>query len=199
MGDGPSGIAVAGGVVWVANEADGTFSRIEPGQSSARGTVIGSTPQGLTGVEGDLWVAVRGTATSHQGGTLRVVSRKPPLSLDSTVIYDPCCVRSSLPLLGDGLVAFKSVGGTDGATLVPDLATSIPTPTDGDRTYTFTLRSGVRYSNGEVVAPADFRNALERGFRLEKPGGSSRISTAGSWGARPARKSLGRATSPEAS
>jgi peptide/nickel transport system substrate-binding protein len=28
------------------------------------------------------------------------------------------------------------------------------------------LRSGIRYSNGEVVAPGDFRHALERGFPL---------------------------------
>ena len=69
-------------------------------------------------------------------------------------------------LLGDGLVAFEPIGGTN-ATLVPDLATSIPTPTDGGRTYTFELRPGIRYSNGEVVAPGDFRRALERGFRLD--------------------------------
>ena len=47
-------------------------------------------------------------------------------------------------------------------TLVPDLATAIPTPTNGGRTYTFELRDGIRYSNGEVVAAADFRRALER-------------------------------------
>ena len=166
VGDGPSGIAVVDGVVWVANEADGTLSRIEPGQSSARGTVIGSTPQGLAGVEGDLWVSVRGTATSHRGGTLRLVSRKPPLSLDSTVAYDPAVVVRPAP--ARRRTRRVQVGRWDRcATLVPDLATSIPTPTDGGRTYTFTLRSGVRYSNGEVVAPVDFRRALERGFRLD--------------------------------
>ena len=68
-------------------------------------------------------------------------------------------------LLGDGLVGFESIGGTN-ATLVPDLATSIPTPTEGGRAYTFKLRSGIQYSNGDVVAPADFLGALERGFRL---------------------------------
>ena len=33
-------------------------------------------------------------------------------------------------LTNDGLVAFKHVGGSDGSTLVPDLATSLPQPTD---------------------------------------------------------------------
>ena len=166
VGDGPSGIAVVQGSVWVANEWDGTLSRIEPGQTSASPTVIGSVPQGLTGLNGALWVSVRGTATSHRGGTLRSVSLEPPTTLDPGAAYDILPWRV-LHLLGDGLVAFEPIGGTN-ARLVPDLATSIPTPTDGGRTYTFELRSGIRYSNGEVVAPSDFRHALERGFPLER-------------------------------
>jgi YVTN family beta-propeller protein len=169
VGDGPSGIAVVNGIVWVANEADGTLSRIEPGQTpdqtSVRTIVIGSVPQGLAGVNGDLWVSVRGTATSHRGGTLRLVSELPPVSIDSTVVYDPPPFRV-LHLLGDGLVAFEPIGGATPA-LVPDLATSLPTISPDGLTYTFQLRQGIRYSNGEVVAPADFLRALERGFRLD--------------------------------
>jgi peptide/nickel transport system substrate-binding protein len=164
VGDGPSGIAVVRGSVWVANEADGTLSRIEPGQTSASRLSIGSVPQGLAGVNGDLWVSVRGTTTSHRGGTLRLVSIEPPSSLDTGNAYHIWPYRL-LHLLGDGLVAFEPVGGAS-PTLVPDLATSVPSPTNGGRTYTFQLRSGIRYSNGEVVAPADFRRAIERGFRL---------------------------------
>jgi len=170
VGDGPSGIAVGDGIVWVANEADGTLSRIDPGrtsgQPSVRRMVIGSVAQGLAGVNGTLWVSVRGSSTSHRGGTLRLVSLTlTPESLDPGSAYEPYAWRV-LHLLGDGLVAFEPIGGTN-STLLPDLATSIPTPTDGGRTYTFELRSGIRYSNGEVVAPGDFRFALERGFRIE--------------------------------
>ena len=161
VGARPSGIAVVQGTVWVANEADGTLSRIEHGQTSASPTVIGSVPQDLAGVNGDLWVSVRGTATSHRGGTLRAVSLRNPRNLDSGVTYDvyPWQV---LHLIGDGLVAFEPTGGD----LVPDLATAIPTPTDGGRTYTFQLRPGIRYSTGEVVAPADFLHAFQRGWSL---------------------------------
>jgi len=70
-----------------------------------------------------------------------------------------------LHLIGDGLVAFEPTSGD--ARLVPDLATAIPTPTDGGLTYTFQLRPGIRYSNGEVVAPADFRRAFERGWPFD--------------------------------
>jgi peptide/nickel transport system substrate-binding protein len=67
-----------------------------------------------------------------------------------------------LIVTNDGLVGYKRVGGSDGARLVPDLATSLPTPTDGGRTYTFQIHPGIRYSNGALVRPADFRRGLER-------------------------------------
>lgn len=166
VGDGPSNLAIVKGTVWVANEWDGTLSGIEPGQPSARPIVIGSAPQGLAGVNDEVWVSVRGTATSHRGGTLRSVSFEPPTTLDPGAAYDVLPWRV-LHLIGNGLVAFEPTGGTN-ARLVEDLATSVPTPTDGRRTYTFELRSGIRYSNGEVVAASDFGYALERGFPLNR-------------------------------
>jgi YVTN family beta-propeller protein len=164
VGDGPSAIAVAAGRAWVANEADGSLSRIDPASTSASGVVIGSAPQGLAGTEGDLWVSVSGTATSHYGGTLRLISAVKPDSLDPAVAYSDFSYRV-MHLLGDGLVTSEPIGGTN-PELVPDLATSIPTPTDNGRTYVFELRPGIRYSTGEVVAPADIRRGLERSFRL---------------------------------
>ena len=78
----------------------------------------------------------------------------------------------TVPLLrmtGDGLVAFNQVSGLAGVQLVPDLATSLPEPTDGGRTYTFRLRSGIRYSNGRPVQATDFRSTFERNYALESP------------------------------
>jgi peptide/nickel transport system substrate-binding protein len=95
-----------------------------------------------------------------------LVSDGSPSWLDPGTSYEVIGWRV-LHLLGDGLVAFEPIGGTNAA-LVPDLAASIPTPTDGGRTYTFELREGIRYANGEVVAAADFRRALERGFPLNE-------------------------------
>lgn len=162
----PSDIAVSGETVWVTNEGDGTISSIDPsGASAAQGLRIGSAPQGVATAAGDLWVSVRGAATSHRGGTLRLASLSGPDTLDPTIAYDFISWRVMHPL-GDGLVGFELVGGADGASLVPDLATALPTPTDDGRTYTFEVRPGIRYSNGDVVLPSDFRRAIERGFRL---------------------------------
>ena len=70
-----------------------------------------------------------------------------------------------LSVTNDGLVGFKRVGGIDGNTLVPDLATSLPQPSDNGRTYSFQLRRGIRFSNGKEVTPDDVRATFERLFR----------------------------------
>jgi peptide/nickel transport system substrate-binding protein len=71
-------------------------------------------------------------------------------------------------MTNDGLVAFNEVSGLAGAQLVPDLAVSLPTPTDGNRTYTFRLRSGIRYSNGRRVRASDVRATFERYFEVSE-------------------------------
>ena len=45
--------------MWVANEAEGTLSLIQPGESTVSTTVIGSTPQSLAAVGGELWICPR--------------------------------------------------------------------------------------------------------------------------------------------
>jgi ABC-type transport system substrate-binding protein len=110
-------------------------------------------------------VSSQASAASHRGGTLTVLQDAPFGSLDPA---RPGSVDSllALSMTNDGLTAFKRVGGSDGAQLVPDLAVSLPTPTDGGLTYTFRLRPGIRYSDGQPVRPEDFRRAIERDFRL---------------------------------
>jgi peptide/nickel transport system substrate-binding protein len=62
----------------------------------------------------------------------------------------------------EGLVAFRKADGAQGETLVPDLAVTLPRPAGGGTTYTFTLRRGIRYSNGALVRASDFRRGLQR-------------------------------------
>ena len=91
-------------------------------------------------------------------------------SLDPALAYS-ALTWNILSLTNDGLVGFHRVGGLEGTTLVPDLARSLPDPTDGGPTYTFQLRQGLRYSTGEPVRPEDFRRAIERVFANLDSGG----------------------------
>jgi peptide/nickel transport system substrate-binding protein len=70
-----------------------------------------------------------------------------------------------LPLIG-----YKHVNGPDGATIVPYLAQALPTVTNGGKTYTFTLRKGVKYSDGTAVKASDFEAAIVRDFKIDSPG-----------------------------
>jgi peptide/nickel transport system substrate-binding protein len=69
----------------------------------------------------------------------------------------------------DGLTQFKRVGGSAGTQLVPDLATSLPKPTDGGKTFLFHIRKGIKFSNGQVMKPSDFVRTFERQFTVPGP------------------------------
>jgi peptide/nickel transport system substrate-binding protein len=86
----------------------------------------------------------------------------------------------------DGLVQFKRVGGAPGTQIVPDLATSLPKPTDGGKTYLFHIRKGIKFSNGQTMKPSDFVRTFERQFTVPGPTsfysgivGASKCSTKG--------------------
>jgi peptide/nickel transport system substrate-binding protein len=69
----------------------------------------------------------------------------------------------------DGLVTFAKQAGIAGTKIVPDLATSIPTPTNGGKTYLFHIRRGIKFSNGQVLKPSDFVTTFERQFTVPGP------------------------------
>jgi YVTN family beta-propeller protein len=162
VGQGPAAIVPGAGGVWVANEFAGSVARIDPATDTARTIKVGNRPQALATTGGLVWVGSGAAGRSHRGGTLTAVGSVPLGSLDPAQAYQPAATS----LTNDGLTAFKRVGGSDGAQVVPDLATSLPTPTNAGSTYTFQLRRGVRYSNGAPVRPEDFRRAIERDFKL---------------------------------
>jgi peptide/nickel transport system substrate-binding protein len=69
----------------------------------------------------------------------------------------------------DGLTTFAKENGLAGTKIVPDLATSIPTPTNGGKTYVFHIRHGIKFSNGQVLKPSDFVTTFERQFTVPGP------------------------------
>jgi peptide/nickel transport system substrate-binding protein len=67
-------------------------------------------------------------------------------------------------LLTRSLMGSNHVPGAAGDKLVPDLATAIPKPTNGGKTYTFHLKSGVKFSPpvNRAVTSQDVKYALQR-------------------------------------
>jgi peptide/nickel transport system substrate-binding protein len=67
-------------------------------------------------------------------------------------------------LLMRPLIGYKHLPGAAGNDLVGDLATSVPTPTDGGLTYTYKIRSGIKYGPpiNRAVTSKDVAYALDR-------------------------------------
>jgi ABC-type transport system substrate-binding protein len=160
VGGDPVALASAGNAVWVASASDGAVHRIDPATSQVTDTFdVGNEPRSLSGTGAGLWVGVEASPDFHRGGTLRLVTdrgvRIDPHALD----YPAGMILASVY---DGLVTYRRTGGAGGLSIVPDLAVSLPEPVDDGRTYTFTLREGIRFSDGHVLVPRDVVASFER-------------------------------------
>lgn len=174
VGDGPNSIVAGRDAVWVTDEYDGTVARIDAANNrNAAMIATGSSPRGLALVGSVPWVANGALSEhAHRGGTLTVEAG----ALPGEQGIDPAATRWRPTIFAehmvyDGLVELRQTGGAAGVSLVPDLAATLPLPTDGGRTYAFTLRSGIRYSTGERVRPEDIRRGVERAVALSHGAG----------------------------
>ena len=115
------------------------------------------------------------SSAGASGGTFIAVANKAPSGSPDPQIDYTLQEWQLLIFSHDGLVAFKRAGGTEGTKLVPDLATSVPKPTDGGKTYTFTLRKGIKFSDGKELKASDVKYTFERLFKIKQS------PNAGSW------------------
>ncbi len=97
-----------------------------------------------------------------KGGTLRFANSGDWDSLDPADMYYGYAwnfVRN----YGRALVMFTPAPGQQqGATLVPDLAESLGRASDNAKTWTYTLRQGVKFEDGTPVTSRDVKYAVER-------------------------------------
>lgn len=156
--DGPSSLVVAPDGVWVANAYAGGLSRIDPATNAVTTLGLGSSPKALARVGAEVWAASGAFASQeHVGGTLTVVDDFEFVDgMADPVAADYPTIIAMLRQVYDGLVALSRPGGLSGQTILADLATSLPSPSDGGRTYVFTVRRGVHYSDGREVMASDF-------------------------------------------
>ena len=70
--------------------------------------------------------------------------------------------NEALQLVYTGLVTYKHAEGAAGNELMPGLAEALPTISADKKTYTFKLRSGLKYSDGSPVVASDFEHTIKR-------------------------------------
>ncbi|MFD0783009.1 ABC transporter substrate-binding protein [Micromonospora azadirachtae] len=108
------------------------------------------------------------TTATQKGGTLTI------LNAAGDIVFDPA-KSQNLAVTTLGLVLRRlttwDVQPGKPAQVVPDLATDTGKTSDGGKTWTFTLKDGVKYADGNPITTADIKYGLERSFAPELSGG----------------------------
>jgi peptide/nickel transport system substrate-binding protein len=106
------------------------------------------------------------TQTGKQGGTVTIASGTPPLSADQGLDFTTQGTEL-YSVVNTPLLTFRrGVQGAAGSQIQPGLAKAMPTLSNGGKTMTFHLRSGLHYSNGTPVKASDELHALERDLKI---------------------------------
>lgn len=99
--------------------------------------------------------------SNEKGGTLRYAISQNWDSVDPGDTYYGLS-WNLLRLYGRTLTMFNPVPGPDSAEVVPDLAESLGEPSDGGRTWTYTLKEGLLYEDGTPITSQDVKYAVMR-------------------------------------
>src|SRR6266404_6207853 len=121
-----------------------------------------------TGSSGSSAPAAAGYNPAHAGGTLHLVANAAGGTLDPQINYT-LQYWQLYQATYDGLLAFHKTAGNPSFTVVPDLAAAMPSVTDGGKTYTFQLRPGIKFANGQPVTTKDVVASFERIFKVSSP------------------------------
>jgi ABC-type transport system substrate-binding protein/DNA-binding SARP family transcriptional activator/sugar lactone lactonase YvrE len=173
IGSDPTAVAVGGGAVWVAGGEEGVVTRVDPEHpADIEKLKTGNSPAAIAVAGGSVWAAADAPQAAHRGGTLRVLlpddASNVPIDPLHHRSYETPHVAQLSSLTHDGLVAYRRLEGAAAATLVGALATTAPLPSPDGKTYVFTLRRGLRFSDGRPVRPADFRASMERFLQVTR-------------------------------
>ncbi len=119
-----------------------------------------------------------GGSGGQKGGTLNGTYASFPDYMDPALSYTAegwtAMADVYIPLL-----TYKHANGEEGSEVIPGLAEEMPKISNGGKTYTLTLRPGLKYSDGTPVKASDFPFAVERMIELNSGGSSFYLSIEG--------------------
>lgn len=101
-----------------------------------------------------------------QGGTLQVLANAAFSHLDPARGFDGG-VNNFYRLIYRTLTTQGAAPGADGTKIVPDLATDTGKPSDGGKTWTFTLKDGLFFETGAPITSADVKWGVSRAWDPE--------------------------------
>jgi peptide/nickel transport system substrate-binding protein len=142
-----------------------TGSALRRGLSAAAGLLLASTALIHGASAADDRAALM---AAHRGGTMRLVANAAAGTIDPMINYTSQFWQLYQSTY-DGLLAFKHVNGTDAFTIVPDLAEEVPAPSADGKSYTFKIRKGIKFSDGQDLTVKDVVASFQRIFKVSSP------------------------------
>ena len=99
------------------------------------------------------------------GGTLNLLLNTPKFAhLDPARIYLSRDRALATSFLFRTLLTYRQVPGAKGIELVPDLATNLGTVSKDAKTWSFKLRSGIKFDDGTTVSCENIKYSVSRIF-----------------------------------
>ena len=115
--------------------------------------------------------------SAHKGGTIIFDTTGAPDSTDAGNTYYAYNLNFTR-LYATPLITYKACPRACGEHIVPALAASLGAPSNGDRTWTYHIKPGVKFEDGSTVTSQDVKYAVERTFdRSVLPNGPSYFAT----------------------
>lgn len=106
--------------------------------------------------------------SGNKSGTLYYITNAKQLNhLDPQRVYTGQDIAFLNTYLFRTLVSYNPVAGKDSSKLVPDLATDIGTASDGGKTWAWTLKSGIKWSDGTDLTCEDVKYGISRIFATD--------------------------------
>ena len=111
------------------------------------------------------------TKSGKTGGTVTILFGTAPDYLDPGEGYTTQAAEPDW-ITYTGLYTYAHANGQAGGKVIPGVAQAYPQVSNGGKTYTLTIRKGLKYSDGKQVKASDFPYTIERSIKLNWGGKS---------------------------
>jgi peptide/nickel transport system substrate-binding protein len=123
----------------------------------------GSSDKTSSGTSGTSSTAAK--SSGKTGGKVTVLMGTAPDYLDPQLAYTTQAAEAHwISYLG--LYTYAHKNGAAGGNVIPGLAQDFPQVSNGGKTYTLTLRQGLKYSDGSAVKASDFGYTIQRAIKV---------------------------------
>ena len=105
--------------------------------------------------------------TGNKGGTLFLINDADFEHIDPQRTYVANALNFTERFMTRTLTTFKSVRGPAGSEIVPDMATDLGKPSEGNKVWTFKLKDNIKFDDGTPVTCKDLKYGISRSFAAD--------------------------------